>query len=100
MKIEVKVPSVGESVNEVTLANWFKKTGDAVEMDEPLCEFESDKATFELPAEAAGVIEIVAQEGSDLKIGDLVCYIDTDAAPAKKEEPKAEASKEKAAEPK
>jgi len=92
MKIEVKVPSIGESVNEVTLASWFKKSGEYVALDEPLCEFESDKATFELPAEKAGILEIIATAGSDLKIGDLVCYIDTEGeskapiAPVKKEQ--------------
>jgi 2-oxoglutarate dehydrogenase E2 component (dihydrolipoamide succinyltransferase) len=101
MKVEVKVPSVGESVTEVTLATWFKQNGDIVALDEPLCEFESDKATFELPAEAAGKLEIVAQAGSDMKIGELVCYIDTTAAGSapKKETPKPEVKSEEPAAP-
>ncbi len=77
--VEMKVPTVGESVTEVTLSEWLVKEGDYVEMDQPICEFESDKATLEFPAEAAGVIEFVASEGDDLEIGDLVAKIDTDA---------------------
>ena len=75
--IDVKVPAIGESITEVTLANWLKPNGSVVKMDEPLCEFESDKATLELPAEAAGKLEWVAQEGDDLEIGALVARIDT-----------------------
>lgn len=75
----MKVPSVGESVTEVTLAEWLVKEGDYVELDQPICEFESDKATLELPAEAAGKISFVASEGDDLEIGDLVAKIDTSA---------------------
>ncbi len=75
----MKVPTVGESVTEVTLSEWLVKEGDYVEMDQPICEFESDKATLEFPAEAAGVVEFVASEGDDLEIGDLVAKIDTDA---------------------
>jgi len=77
--VEMKVPTVGESVTEVTLSEWLVKEGDYVEMDQPICEFESDKATLEFPAEAAGVVEFVASEGDDLEIGDLVAKIDTDA---------------------
>ena len=76
-KVEIKVPSVGESVTEVTLSTWLKQDGDFVKIDEPLCELESEKATFELPSEVAGQLQIVAQAGSDLKIGDVVCIIDT-----------------------
>jgi len=83
MKIEIRVPSIGESVSEVTLSTWLVEDGAMVEMDESLCEFESDKATLELPAEKAGVITRVAKEGDDLKIGDLVAYIDTAAAETK-----------------
>lgn len=75
----MKVPTVGESVTEVTLSEWMVEEGDYVEMDQPICEFESDKATLEFPAEAAGVIEFVASEGDDLEIGDLVAKIDTSA---------------------
>ena len=62
MIIQIKVPNVGESITEVTLAKWLKQTDDYVEMDEILCELESDKATFELPAEKAGKLEIIAEE--------------------------------------
>jgi len=80
MKVEIRVPDIGESISEVTLATWLVDNGDIVALDEPLCEFDSDKATLELPSEAAGQIEFVAEEGEDLKIGDLVCYIDTSKA--------------------
>ncbi|MCO5231250.1 MAG: 2-oxoglutarate dehydrogenase complex dihydrolipoyllysine-residue succinyltransferase [Chitinophagales bacterium] len=90
MKIEIRVPSIGESVTEVTLSTWLVEDGASVEIDEAICEFESDKATLELPAEAAGKVIRVAKEGEDLKIGDLVCYIDTDGAGKAKVE-KAEA---------
>ena len=66
MAIEMKVPAVGESITEVTVATWNKKEGDHVKLDEVLCELESDKATFELPAEAEGVLHIVAKEGDVL----------------------------------
>lgn len=82
MVIEIKVPTVGESISEVTIAKWLKKDGDYVQQDEVLCEMESEKATFELNAEKAGVLKIApaAQEGATLKIGDVACSIDTDAA--------------------
>lgn len=76
MAIEMKVPPVGESITEVTIATWNKKDGDLVKMDEVLCELESDKATFELPAEAEGVLKIVAQEGETLLIGAVICTIE------------------------
>ncbi|MFY7890335.1 MAG: biotin/lipoyl-containing protein, partial [Spirosomataceae bacterium] len=82
MAIEMKVPPVGESITEVTIASWNKKDGDVVKMDEVLCELESDKATFELPAEAEGVLRIVAAEGDTLAIGALICVIETGAASA------------------
>jgi 2-oxoglutarate dehydrogenase E2 component (dihydrolipoamide succinyltransferase) len=91
-KVEIKVPAIGESVTEVTLASWLVNDGDYVKLDQPLAEFESDKATFELPAEVAGVITRSAKEGDDIKIGGVVAYIETDAiAPA--EEKKEEAPK-------
>ncbi len=87
MTIEIKVPNVGESINEVTVAKCLKQSGDYVDMDEILCELESDKATFELAAEKAGQLEIVAEEDSDLQIGDVVCRIVTSvAAPEKSEQ--------------
>ncbi len=80
--IEMNVPAVGESVTEVTIASWSKKDGDQVALDEVLCELESDKATFELPAEAAGTLRIVAQAGETLAIGALIARIETGAAVA------------------
>jgi 2-oxoglutarate dehydrogenase E2 component (dihydrolipoamide succinyltransferase) len=74
--VEMKVPTVGESVTEVTIANWNKKDGDSVQLDEVLCELESDKATFELPAEAAGTLRIVAETGATLSIGAVICRIE------------------------
>jgi 2-oxoglutarate dehydrogenase E2 component (dihydrolipoamide succinyltransferase) len=78
--IDIKVPPVGESISEVTLVKWLKKEGDYVNRDEVLCELESEKATFELNAEQAGTLHIVAQEGATLNIGDLACSIDETAA--------------------
>ncbi|MCV9387928.1 2-oxoglutarate dehydrogenase complex dihydrolipoyllysine-residue succinyltransferase [Reichenbachiella ulvae] len=90
--IEVKIPTVGESITEVTISQWTKQDGDYVEMDEVICELESDKATFELNAEAAGVLSIKVEEGETIEIGTIVCTIDDSAvegagssAPAEKE---------------
>jgi len=80
MSIEIKVPTVGESISEVTLVKWHKKDGDYAERDEVIAELESEKATFELNAEQAGAIKIIANEGDTLNIGDVVCSIDTEAA--------------------
>lgn len=79
MAIDIKVPTVGESISEVTLVKWLKKDGEWANRDEVIAELESEKATFELNAEQAGAIKIIAQEGDTLKIGDVVCSIDTDA---------------------
>ncbi|MCC9136871.1 2-oxoglutarate dehydrogenase complex dihydrolipoyllysine-residue succinyltransferase [Pontibacter silvestris] len=99
MSLEVKVPAVGESITEVTIAQWLKKDGDRVEMDEVICELESDKATFELPAEAAGILKIVAQEGDTIEVGATICQIDQDgAAPASPAAPAAEAAQPAATE--
>lgn len=78
--VEMKVPTIGESITEVTLSEWLKADGDYVKLDEPICEFESDKATLEFPAEAAGKLIYVAAEGDDLEIGALVAKIDTSVA--------------------
>lgn len=78
----MKVPTVGESISEVTVGQWFKKDGDSVQMDEVLCELESDKATFEFPAEAAGILRIKAQEGDTVEIGGLICVIEDGESPA------------------
>jgi len=92
MSLEIKVPTVGESISEVTLVKWNKSDGAWVERDEVICELESEKATFEVNAEQAGAIKYIAAEGDTLAIGDLICSIDTAAerpagAPEKKEEP-------------
>ncbi|HYG03512.1 MAG TPA: biotin/lipoyl-containing protein, partial [Chryseosolibacter sp.] len=73
---EMKVPAVGESITEVTISTWLKKDGDFVKLDEILAEVESDKATFELPAEATGILRIVAKEKTTLPIGGLICKIE------------------------
>jgi 2-oxoglutarate dehydrogenase E2 component (dihydrolipoamide succinyltransferase) len=96
--IDIKVPTVGESISEVTLVKWVKKDGDYVNRDEVLCELESEKATFELNAEQAGVLHIVAQEGATLAIGDLACKID-DTAPKPAGAPASEPKKEEKAAP-
>lgn len=101
MSLEMKVPAVGESISEVTLAQWLKNDGDHVEMDEVIAELESDKATFELPAEKAGILRIVAQEGDTLEIGAVVCQIEEgDAAAEPKETEKQESAKPKETEEK
>ncbi len=92
--VEMKVPVIGESITEVTLSQWLKSNGEYVEIDEPICEFESDKATLEFPAEAAGKIIHVAAEGDDLEIGALVAKIDTSAAPEKAAAPPEEVKTE------
>lgn len=79
MAIQVKVPTVGESITEVTIANWLKKDGDVVQMDEVIAELESDKATFELTAPAAGVLRIKKQQGDAVPIGELICEIEESA---------------------
>ncbi|MBZ5859186.1 2-oxoglutarate dehydrogenase complex dihydrolipoyllysine-residue succinyltransferase [Flavihumibacter profundi] len=76
--IEVKVPVVGESISEVTLVKWLKKDGDLVQLDDVICELESEKATFELNAEIAGQISRVAKEGEVLKIGAVLASINSD----------------------
>ncbi len=87
--LEIKVPTVGESISEVTVARWNKKTGDYVEMDELLCELESDKATFELNAEKAGILTTKANEGDTIKVGDVICLIDDSAAKPEGAKPEA-----------
>lgn len=95
--IDIKVPTVGESISEVTLLKWTKKDGDYVERDEVIAELESEKATFEVNAEKAGVLKTSANEGDTLKIGDTLASIDETAA--KPEGAKAEAKPEPTAKP-
>jgi 2-oxoglutarate dehydrogenase E2 component (dihydrolipoamide succinyltransferase) len=92
--IDIKVPTVGESISEVTLLKWTKKDGEYVDRDEVIAELESEKATFEVNAEKAGVLKTSAQEGDTLKIGDLLASIDESAS--KPEGGKSEAGEKKA----
>ena len=94
--IDIKVPTVGESISEVTLLKWTKKDGDYVERDEVIAELESEKATFEVNAEKAGVLKTAAKEGDTLKIGDVLATIDETAAKPEGAAPKAEAPKAEA----
>ncbi|MDD4975769.1 MAG: 2-oxoglutarate dehydrogenase complex dihydrolipoyllysine-residue succinyltransferase [Bacteriovorax sp.] len=80
MSVELKIPVIGESVTEVTLSSWLKKDGDYVAEGEAVCEIESDKASMELPAPSAGVLKIMAEAGSELKIGAKIGELDTSAA--------------------
>src|SRR6478735_440583 len=90
---EMKVPTVGESITEVTISTWLKKDGDFVKLDEVIAEVESDKATFELPAEANGILRIVAKEKTTLPIGGLICKIEiTEGVPASAAQPAAQAA--------
>lgn len=103
MILEMKVPSPGESITEVEIAEWLVQDGDYVEKDQAIAEVDSDKATLELPAEVSGIITLKAEEGDAVAVGEVVCLIDTSAeAPAggaaktaapKVEEKKVEATK-------
>nr|WP_294860974.1 2-oxoglutarate dehydrogenase complex dihydrolipoyllysine-residue succinyltransferase [uncultured Fluviicola sp.] len=93
--LEMKVPSPGESISEVEIATWLVSDGDYVEKDQAIAEVDSDKATLELPAEQAGIITLKAAEGDVVKVGQVVCLIDTSAerpagSAAPSEAPKAE----------
>src|ERR1700730_14741836 len=80
---EIRVPTLGESVTEATIGRWFKKAGDAVAVDEPLVELETDKVTIELPAPSAGTLgEIVAKDGETVAVGALLGQIKDGAAGA------------------
>ncbi|HEX8060109.1 MAG TPA: 2-oxoglutarate dehydrogenase complex dihydrolipoyllysine-residue succinyltransferase [Cyclobacteriaceae bacterium] len=94
---EMKVPAVGESITEVTISTWLKKDGDFVKLDEVIAEVESDKATFELPAEATGILRIVATEKTTLPIGGLICKIEITEGAAVPEKKEAAATKQEAA---
>tara|TARA_R110001592_G_scaffold229525_1_gene486189 strand:- start:1825 stop:3051 length:1227 start_codon:yes stop_codon:yes gene_type:complete len=110
MILEMKVPSPGESITEVEIAEWLVQDGDYVEKDQAIAEVDSDKATLELPAEASGIITLKAEEGDAVAVGAIVCLIDTSAAKpegddkaavseSKKEEVKKEVVAEKASQP-
>ena len=79
MILEMKVPSPGESISEVEIAEWLVKDGDFVEKDQTIAEVDSDKATLDLPAEESGVITLKAEEGDAVAVGQVVCLIDTSA---------------------
>ena len=106
MVLEMKVPSPGESITEVEIAEWLVEDGDYVEKDQAIAEVDSDKATLELPAEESGIITLKAEVGDAVAVGEVVCLIDTSAEKpegssgssdkkeeTKKEEPKKEAPK-------
>ncbi|PCE63182.1 2-oxoglutarate dehydrogenase complex dihydrolipoyllysine-residue succinyltransferase [Sediminicola luteus] len=80
MILEMKVPSPGESITEVEIAEWLVQDGDYVEKDQAIAEVDSDKATLELPAEQSGIITLKAEEGDAVAVGQVVCLIDTSAA--------------------
>ena len=93
--LEMKVPSPGESISEVEIAQWLVSDGDYVEKDQAIAEVDSDKATLELPAEESGIITLKAGEGDVVKVGQVVCLIDTSAARPEGAAPKAEKVEEK-----
>ncbi|EKF54710.1 dihydrolipoamide succinyltransferase E2 component [Galbibacter marinus] len=94
MVLEMKVPSPGESITEVEIAEWLVQDGDYVEKDQAIAEVDSDKATLELPAEASGVITLKAEEGDAVAVGEVVCLIDTSAAKPEGDAPKKENKEE------
>ncbi|WP_299116144.1 2-oxoglutarate dehydrogenase complex dihydrolipoyllysine-residue succinyltransferase [uncultured Winogradskyella sp.] len=106
MILEMKVPSPGESITEVEIAEWLVEDGDYVEKDQAIAEVDSDKATLELPAEVSGTITLKAEEGDAVEVGAVVCLIDTSAAKPEgssdetlKEEKKEAATKKEASKP-
>src|SRR5882724_9690685 len=84
MAIEVRIPSLGESVSQGVITRWLKKNGDAVATDDILLELETDKATMEIPAEAAGKLEILQPEGTTVEVGAVVGRISDGAGGAKR----------------
>lgn len=96
MAIEIKIPAIGESITEVTLAGWQKEDGDYIEEGDILCDIESDKASLELPAEESGVLKIIAAEGDDLPIGAVIATL-TPGEGAAKAKPAAEEAQAPAA---
>jgi 2-oxoglutarate dehydrogenase E2 component (dihydrolipoamide succinyltransferase) len=95
MAIEIKVPTLGESVADATVARWIKSTGDAVKADEPVVELETDKVTLEVPAPAAGTLgEIMAAEGAVVEVGASLAMLNEGAAPTAKTKAPESAAKE------
>ncbi len=100
MSVEVKVPSLGESVNSATIGRWLKRPGEAVEEGEPLVELETDKVAVEVPAPAPGVLaEVLAEEGVDVQVGAVIARIEEGAANARKPAEGPEEAAKKTAEP-
>ena len=97
MILEMKVPSPGESISEVEIAEWLVSDGDYVEKDQAIAEVDSDKATLELPAEESGIITLKAEEGDAVAVGAVVCHIDTAATKPEGQETKAAPVKVEAA---
>ncbi|GLU42787.1 2-oxoglutarate dehydrogenase complex dihydrolipoyllysine-residue succinyltransferase [Allomuricauda sp. NBRC 101325] len=100
MVLEMKVPSPGESITEVEIAEWLVEDGDYVEKDQAIAEVDSDKATLELPAEESGIITLKAEVGDAVAVGEVVCLIDTSAAKPEGDAPKAEKAEAPKEEPK
>jgi len=98
MILDVVIPNVAESITEVTLGTWMVKDGDYVNLDQPLCEVETDKASQELIAEKAGQIKLIVSEGDDVQVGGLIAKIDT-SVPAPAQKPEDEPKKETAPPP-
>jgi 2-oxoglutarate dehydrogenase E2 component (dihydrolipoamide succinyltransferase) len=100
MSIELTIPSVGESITEVQIAEWLKSEGEAVKKDENVAVIDSEKTTFELPAPEDGRLKILRQAGETVKIGTVVGHIETNGAPAREESGKKQKEQEKPAPPK
>ena len=85
MAVEIKVPALGESVTEATVAKWLVKVGDTVAIDQPLCELETDKVTVEVNASVAGsVIDFAVEEGATVQVGGVLCHLESGAGSAAK----------------
>ena len=94
MILEMKVPSPGESITEVEIAQWLVENGDYVEKDQAVAEVDSDKATLELPAEVSGTITLKAEEGDAVTVGEVVCVIDTEGKPLSKHKVESDTKKD------
>ena len=100
MAVDLKVPSVGESITEVFIGSWLKREGEAVEKDEPLVEVETDKATLEVPASVSGVLsEVLKKDGESAQVGEVIARIEEGAAPSAGAAAATAAQPEGAAEP-
>ena len=93
MSVEIKVPALGESVTEATVAKWLVKVGDAVTIDQPLCELETDKVTVEVNAAVAGSIaDLAVEEGATIQVGAVLCHLEAGASGTAAAKPAAAAS--------